>query len=127
MVRPLAGVGGAVLGGLVAVPGVLVHQAWWGLALTVAATGTACAALPPGWPRAGYAAGWAGTLGLLVGARPEGDYLVPARTGGYVLMVLALVLVLVSLVTLPPPHAASDRPEGLSGARGDQGPTLDRT
>lgn len=104
---PLAGL---VAGVVTAVPGVLLHQAWWGLALTVAATAACCVASCPGWSRMGYAVGWAASLGLLLGTRPEGDYLVPARLQGYLLMGTVLVLVMVALVTIPPPERVGQEP-----------------
>lgn len=116
LARPARGLAGALVGVLTAVPGVLLHQAWWGLALTVAASATTSVALPAGWSRVGYAAGWAGALSLLVGMRPEGDYLVPARAEGYVLMGVALGLVVVSLVTVPPPSAPERVEQEADGA-----------
>lgn len=109
------GLAGFCLGALTALPAVLLHQARWGLALAIAATAATCVALPAGWARVGYAAGWAGLLSLLVGIRPEGDYLVPARVEGYVLMGVALALIMVSLVTVPPrrtPVRVEDVPGG---------------
>ena len=59
MIRALAGFLVAVVVGAVSgVAGVLVHQAWWGLALGLTAALVTLAWLPPGPLRVGFAGGW---------------------------------------------------------------------
>lgn len=109
----LAGLVLAVVGVLTALPAVALHQRWWGLAVGLLAPVAFLAALPGGAPRVGYVAGWSAVVGLLVGTRPEGDYLVPATVPGHVLLVATAAFVLVALVTMPA-RGASDDP----GSRG---------
>lgn len=97
----LAGVVLAIAGALTAVPAVLLHQRWWGLALGLVAPIAFLAAAPAGWPRVGYALGWATGVGLLSGTRPAGDYLLPAALPGYLLLAATAAYVVVALVTLP--------------------------
>jgi hypothetical protein len=103
----LAGIGTAV--GTVAV-----HQWWWGLLLAAATTLTVLAATPPGWAtRLPFAAGFDGTVALMAVPRGAGDYLVAATGAGYAVLGLALVVLLVSIATLPRPGSAtSRRPSG---------------
>lgn len=97
---------GLLLGGAtVAVATVALHQLWWGLLLGVLATSAALVALPPGWwSRPPYALGFAALLGVALQPKDEGDYLVPAGSAGYLLVVLALVLVVTAFASLPRPQ-----------------------
>ena len=89
----------------VAVAATLVHQHWWGLVLAAATGLGGVLALPARWwTRLSYAAGWAGTVGWLTLPRTEGDYLIPSDESGYLLLILALVVLMAALVTLPPPR-----------------------
>lgn len=89
-----------VLGAAVAVATVALHQLTWGLLLGVAASAAAVVALPPRWStRPPFALAYAAVLAAASQTRPEGDYLVPAGTAGYVLLGLALVLLVVSVAT----------------------------
>lgn len=92
-------------GFVAAVAATLVHQQWWGLLLAAATGLGGVLALPARWwTRLAYAAGWAGTVGWLTLPRTEGDYLIPSDASGYTLLILALVVLLAALVTLPPPR-----------------------
>lgn len=103
--RGMVALGLLTLGALNAVPAVLVHQRWWGLALGLLAGTAAIAALPPRWwLRPAFAAGWMAMVTAAVLRRPEGDYLVPANLAGYAVLGGSMVLLLASLVTLPPPR-----------------------
>jgi hypothetical protein len=108
--RLLGTVLATVLGAATTVAAVAVHGRWWGLLLALAATAAALAALPPGSPRFGYAVGWAAMLGYLLVPRGEGDYVVAQDTGGYVLLVTALVVVVAAIVTLPRPGMPGPHP-----------------
>ncbi|MEV7428217.1 MULTISPECIES: hypothetical protein [unclassified Nocardioides] len=101
----------AVTGVAVAVATVALHQLWWGLLLGALAGVAALVALPARWcTRPPYAGGWAAVLAAALQERPEGDYLVPAGGGGYLLLGLALVLLVAAFATLPRPARAADRP-----------------
>ncbi len=98
--------GGALLGTCAAV-----LTSWTpGLVLGVAAGAAALRALPRGVAtRLALATGWAVAVLRLAVRRPEGDYVVAADVGGYVLLVTSLVLVLAAVVTLPTRRDAGDR------------------
>ena len=69
--------------------------------------------------------GWAVVVLRLALRRPEGDYVVAADVGGYVLLATSLVLVLVAIATLPGPRRgdgdgtdpADPRPDVASAPR----------
>ena len=97
---PLALVGGIA----VAVGTVAVYQWWWGLALAAAATVALVVATPPGWAtRLAFALGFDGTVGLTAVPRGEGDYLVASTVQGYAVLGLALLVLCVTIATLPRP------------------------
>lgn len=107
--RPALLRAGVVLGALLlglatGLAAVLVHDRALGLLLGMAATGATLAAVPGGARRLGFVAGWVAVLGYAVVPRPEGDYLVAADLEGYLLLAVAPVLVVVALVTFPPPR-----------------------
>ena len=107
-----------VAGIATAVATVAVYQWWWGLLLAVAATLVLLLATPAGWAvRLPLAVGFVGTVALLAVPRGEGDYLVASTGSGYVVLALALVVLLVSIATLPRPGGdASRRPSGGKAA-----------
>jgi hypothetical protein len=110
---------GAVLGALLlglatGLAVVLVHDRVLGLLLGLAATGATVVAVPRGARRLGFVAGWVAFVGYAVLPRPEGDYLVGADLEGYLLLATAPVLVVVALVTFPPPRRAVGRSDGSS-------------
>lgn len=91
-----------LLGALTGIASVAVHQWWWGLPLGVAAPVATAVALPAGWwSRLPFSLGWVVMVGYLTIPRPEGDFVIPDGTAGYVLLVVAMVLLVSGLVTLP--------------------------
>lgn len=89
-------------GAVTSVAAVAVHQRWWGLALAAGAVVATLVALPRGWwARPPFALGFVAVLGVAMSPRGEGDYLVPGNAGGYALLALGLVTLVVAVVTLP--------------------------
>jgi hypothetical protein len=91
-----------LLGGAVGVAAVWVHGRWWALALGVAATLTAEWAAPAGLLRLAFAAGWVAVSAWFLLSRPEGDFVVGSDPTGYAFLVLALVVVVLGVATIPP-------------------------
>lgn len=91
-------------GGLAAA---LVHDAWWGLLLGLAAAALTTIALPAGGWRFAFMLGWFGVIAYAVLPRPEGDYLIPATASGYGVLGGSFLLFLVALATLPRPGTAA--------------------
>jgi hypothetical protein len=106
-VKALAALGLLVLGAATGIATVVLHSAWWGLLLGVVATAASLAALPPGWwSRAAFGVAWAVTVGYFSVRPGEGGYLVSANAHGYLLLGCAMVVLAVSLATLPRPGRA---------------------
>lgn len=83
---------------------VALHQHWWGLLLGVATTGLLLFAAPPGWgTRLAFALGYVIAVGVLAVPRPEGDYWIASNAEGYILLGTTLVVLCVSIATLPRP------------------------
>ncbi|MFE5090355.1 DUF6113 family protein [Streptomyces sp. NPDC056638] len=116
--RIAAHVGLAVLGALVGIAGALVQAAWFpgGLLLALAACaglfyggrcvfGTQLGALAP-------AAGWLISILLLLGGRPEGDYVFGDETGLTLFMLggMAIAVICATMSRSPQPGADSGRP-----------------
>jgi hypothetical protein len=100
------------LGAVNGLAAVAVHARLWGLVWGLAATVAVLVALPRGWwSRLAFALGWAALVGYAATTRPEGDYVIAADGSGYALLVVAPVLVVAALVTLPPPRRVRDVPE----------------
>lgn len=98
-----------VLGLVVGLSSVAVHQRWWGLALAIAATTvTAYALLPGWWARMPFAFGWVAIVAYVAFPRGEGDYAISTDVPGYVLLGLAVALLVAAAVTLQP--LRPDRP-----------------
>lgn len=92
-----------VLGLVVGVCSVALHERWWGLVFGIVATAATAYALPPGWwARMPFAFGWAAMVGYLAVPRDEGDYAVASDLPGYVLLGFAVALVVAAAVTLQP-------------------------
>lgn len=90
----------AVLGILTAVPVVMLHGRWPGLAIGVLCTAALTWAIPArGGRRLLFVGGCLLVVGLGSVPRPEGDYLIAADTRGYTVLVGALVLMCVGLWT----------------------------
>lgn len=95
-----------VAGGLAAV---LLHQGGWGLALGLAAATATTLALPRGWwTRVAFMLGWTGAVVRSMLPRVEGDYLIPANTAGYTLVVGSLLVLLLALGTSGPARGSRD-------------------
>lgn len=91
-----------LLGAVTGIASVALHQWWWGLLLGVVAPGVSLIALPAGWwARLPFALGWVAMVGYLTSPRPEGDFVIPDGTAGYVLLVAAVAFLVSGLVTLP--------------------------
>jgi hypothetical protein len=102
-VRGLLAVGALLLGLVVGLCSVALHERGWGLALVLAAAVTSAYALPAGWStRVPFAGGWAAMTGYLAIPRGEGDYAVGSDLPGYTLLGLGVALVVAAMVTLPP-------------------------
>lgn len=96
---------GLLAGGLaVGLATVALHTIWWGLLLGAAATAATLYALPGGWwLRAPFGVGFVAAVGYLSVPRPEGDYVISADANGYLLLGIGVVVLVVSLATLPRP------------------------
>ena len=106
--RVLAALGLLVVGAATAVATVALHDLWWGLALAAVVTVFTALALPPGWwSRLAFVVGWVAVVGWLTFPRAEGDYLVSQDVQGYAVLVLAPVLLVVAIATLPRPAQRS--------------------
>ena len=94
-----------LLAGIAAAVGsVAVYQWRPGLVLAVATTLALLLLAPAGWgTRLPYGLGYVATVGLLSVGRGEGDYLITSSVGGYVVLGLTLVVLVVAVATLPRP------------------------
>jgi hypothetical protein len=94
-----------VVGFATAVAAVAVHELWWGLPVIALLAVTAMVALGRGWStRLPAAVGFAAGVALAVPERPEGDYAVATSARGYGLLLVAFLVMLVALATLPRPR-----------------------
>lgn len=92
----------AVAGAMTGLATVAVHSRLLMLVFALAATFAALVGLPPGWwSRVPFAAGWTAVVAVAAAGRPEGDYALAANTAGYVVLVVAVVLPMSALATLP--------------------------
>jgi hypothetical protein len=97
-----------VVGAATALATVAVHQLWWGFLLGTAATVAALLALPRGWwIRTSFGLGWVGFVAWVAAPRSEGDFAISSDAAGYTLLLLALVVLVWSVVTLPRPGRPS--------------------
>nr|WP_051217842.1 DUF6113 family protein [Nocardioides insulae] len=81
----------------------VLHSLWWGFALGALVTGLMLRVAPAGWPRVAFGAGWVGTLVFFVAPRPEGDFLVSGDLLGYAYLATGLLVIIVTIGTLPRP------------------------
>lgn len=94
-----------LLGGAVGLATAVLSGLGWGLVLGVAATVALAVAAPAGVrARIPLAVGWVVVVLRLSLRRPEGDYVVAGDVGGYVVLVLGVVLLTGALVTVPRPR-----------------------
>jgi hypothetical protein len=94
-----------LLAGLAAgVATVAVYQWVLGLVLAVVTVLLLLVLAPAGWgTRLPYGVGYAGSMGLMSVPRGSGSYLVTASVSGYGVLALALLVLSVSIATLPRP------------------------
>lgn len=95
----------SLLAGIAAgVATVAVYQLGYGLPLAVVTVLVLLVVTPAGWgTRLPYAVGFALILGVLSTTRGEGDYVITSTWGGYAVLGLALVVLMVAVATLPRP------------------------
>jgi len=99
--RFLAALVATLLVGIVSgAAGVLVHQAWWGLALGLAAALATLAWLPAGALRLAFALGWMVSVGRATLTLPAGDFLIAANAAGWSFLAGSLVLLVAALATI---------------------------
>ncbi len=99
-----------VVGAATAVAAVAVHELWWGLPVTAAAVVTGLLAVGRGWStRLPLALGFVAGVAWFVRARPEGDYAIASSVRGYLLLLLAFLVLAVAIGTLPRPHRGAVR------------------
>ncbi len=89
-----------VVGATSGFAGVLIHQAWWGLALALGAAAASLMWLPAGAMRLAFALGWVvpvmrGSLPL-----PAGDVLIASTAAGWTFLGGSFVLLLSALVSM---------------------------
>lgn len=88
-----------LVGAVSGAAGVLVHQAWWGLALALAAALASIAWLPRGLLRPAFAAGWLASVARASVTAPGGDFLIAADAAGWSFLAGSLVLLVAALAT----------------------------
>lgn len=109
--RVLRALAWLVAGGVLGLLAAVLSSLWWGVLLGVGAGVATAIALPAGFAgRAPYGVGWALAVLRLALRRPEGDYVVAADVGGYVVLAAALVIGVGALVSLPPRRPPSGPP-----------------
>jgi hypothetical protein len=89
--------GGLAVGGAVA----WTHQIWWALVVGVAATLTTLLWLRPWALRLGFAAGWMVVAAWATTARDGAGYLISSNTWGYAYLGLGLVVLAITVATVP--------------------------
>jgi hypothetical protein len=94
--------GAVACGFLTGMSAVVLHDVVWALVLAWVATLLTVYALAPGiQARIPYALGWMLAVGLAVWTPPSGGYLMGADAHGYLVVALALVVLSVSIATIP--------------------------
>jgi hypothetical protein len=127
-VRVLAAVAGAaVVGAVSGAAGTVLHQQWWGLALSLVAGLVSLAWLPPGGVRLAFAVGWC--LPVLRGTleRPSGGFLIASDATGWSFLAGSFVLLVAALATVRAGAAArrgsrSSDVAHLNSPRGEEPP-----
>jgi hypothetical protein len=93
-----------------AIAAVAVHELWWGLPVTAAAAFAGLLAVGRGWAtRLPLALGFVAGVAWFVRSRPEGDYAIASSVRGYLLLLLAFLVLVVSIATLPRPRRGAVR------------------
>jgi hypothetical protein len=92
-----------VLGLVVGLSTVALHQRWWGLLLALPATAAEAYALPSGWwARMSFAFGWVAIVGYLALPPDEGGFVIAGDVQGYALLAFGVALLMAAMVTLGP-------------------------
>ncbi len=98
------------VGGATAVAAVAVHELWWGLPVTAAAVVAGLLAVGRGWStRLPLSLGFVAGVAWFVRTRPEGDYAIASSVRGYLLLLLAFLVLAVAIGTLPRPRSGAVR------------------
>ncbi len=93
------------VGAATAIPAVAVHELWWGLPVTATAALAGLLAVGRGWStRLPLALGFVAGVAWFVRERPEGDYAIASSVRGYLLLLLAFLVLAVAIATLPRPR-----------------------
>jgi hypothetical protein len=93
------------VGAATALAAVAVHELWWGLPLTAAAVVAGLLAVGRGWStRLPVSLGFVGGVAWFVRERPEGDYAIASSVRGYLLLLLACLVLALAVATLPRPR-----------------------
>jgi peptidoglycan/LPS O-acetylase OafA/YrhL len=94
-----------VAGAVTALATVVLHALGWGFLLGAAATLAALVAVGRGWStRLAFGMGWVGFVAWVTPTRAEGDYAISSSPSGFGLIVLAVVVFVYSVGTLPLPR-----------------------
>lgn len=109
--RPLLGLGAAFVGAVTAIASVALHDGNWAwFLLALGAPTAALIALPHGWIRFGFVAGWLGVVLLAVAGTAAGSYAISADLRGYGFLAWAMGLMIAAIVTLPTPNRSERTP-----------------
>lgn len=108
-----------LLGGVVGLATVALHQTWGLLVLAVAACLAVLVAMPRAWwSRPAFVVGFGLVVLRSVLPRPEGDFLVASDPAGFALLGLTLGLVVAGVATAPrPAPRPGSRASSRSGPR----------
>ncbi len=94
-----------VAGAATALAAVALHPFGWGFLLGAVATLAALVAVGAGWStRLAFGIGWVGFIAWVTPTRAEGDFAISSDPAGFGLVVLALVVLVYSVATLPRPR-----------------------
>jgi hypothetical protein len=97
-----------VVGAATALATVALHSSGWGFVLGAAATLAALVAVGAGWStRLAFGTGWLGFIAWVTPSRAEGDFAISSDPAGFGLLVLALLVLVYSVATLPRPRRGS--------------------
>ncbi len=100
-----------VVGGITAIASVALHDGNWAwFALALAAPTAAAIALPGGWIRLGFVAGWLVVVLVAVAGTSAGSYAISADLRGYLFLAWALAMMVGTIVTLPTPNRSMRTP-----------------
>ena len=102
-----------VAGAATGLAAVVLHGLWWGLLLAAVATLAVLMALGgEWWTRLPFGLGWVACLAAMYTPRAEGDFVIAGDLPGYALVGLAIVVFVVSVVTVARPRRVAGRTGG---------------